>query len=173
MTRSYCLTVDVKSDHIENGLGYMIGFRLPADNMVPSQMAEFTKWSDEIKSAVLTAGDLPFNPDPYTKKVAIAELMHTLDDINRRYNIQVGLLKDIPAVQIHSSNPYDNQISVDFTDTDGHFRITDVTLADKERARVNEHGKTAVIDTDKSRFPFEKFPPSTAPRKFSPFRPEL
>ncbi len=173
MAQSYCLTIDVKSDHIENGLGYMIGFRLPAGNMTPLEMAEFPKWSAEVRSAVLTAADLPFSSDPYTKKIAIAELMHAIDDINRRYNIQIGLLKDVPAVQIHSSNPYDNQINIDFTDLSGQFRVTEVSLADKERARVNEHGRTGVIDTDKTRFPFEKSPPNQAPRKLSPFRPGI
>lgn len=170
MTKSYCLTVDVKSDHIANGLGYMIGFRLPADNMEPSQMAEFPRWSEEVRRAVLEAGDLPFNPDPYTKKLAIADLMQALDDINRKYNIQIGFVKDVPAVQIHSSNPYDNQIDIDFSGTSGKFRVTETSLADRERARVVEHGRTGIVDADKGRFPFEKSPPSAAPRKIAPFR---
>lgn len=171
MSKSYCLTIDVKSAHIENGLGYMIGFSLPAGNLEPAQMAEFDIWSEEVKAAVLKAGDLPFNPDPYTKKLAIAELMHSLNDINRRYNIQIGFARDVPAVQIHSANPYDSQIDIDYTDREGHFRVVETRLADKERSRVHEHGKTAIVDSAKSRFPFDKTPPSAAPKH--PFRPRF
>lgn len=165
MAKSYCLTVEVKSAQIENGLGYLIGFQLPNDDVTPDQLSEFSSWCDRVKDAVLQCGDEPFSPDAYTRKVAIAELMHALDDINRNFNIQIGNSGVVPAVQIHSTNPFDNKITIDFTPEQGNFRVTERGIADLERARVNEHGKMRIVDGNHQDFPFDDAAAPTAPPK--------
>lgn len=156
MTRSFCLTVEVKSAQIENGLGYMVAFRLPKGVDNPDESAEFKAWAAAVQEAVLRAGDLPFNHDPYTKKVAISELMHELAEINKAFGICIGGTEGMPAVQIHSTNPFDNEIDIDLTDADGAFRVTERTLHDRQRAQVVDHGRTGVLSGNRKDFPFEK-----------------
>lgn len=165
--KSYCLTVQVQSEHIENGLGYMIAFQLQDDRLNPDQDPEFAVWSERIRQAVLRTGDQPFDPDTYTRKVAIAELMHELDAINRSSGIQIVSGGLIPAVRIRSTNPYDKKINIDFTSDEGTFCVTEYGLEDQARSRVREHGKTGVVAAGTERFPFEQDPPSRRP-PFSP-----
>lgn len=167
MTKPYCLTIEVKSEHIENGLGYLVAFSLPQGNFSPDQMPEFGPWSERVRSAVLRAGDQPFNPDPYTRKVAIAQLMHTLQDINKEFGIQIGNTGTAPAVQIHSTNPFDNKIHVDFTGEEGEFHVEEYGLNDGPRPTVKEHGKTRIIEGGGNDFPFDKVS-AVKPHSFRP-----
>ncbi len=159
MAKSYCLTIEVKSDHIENGLGYMVAFRLPPGIHSPAEAKDFSNWSEEVRKAVLTAGDLPFHADNYTRKLALAELMHDLDTLNKKYDIQIGFIDHTPALQIRSTNPFDKEISADFEDEAGHFTVTETSLADRQQAKVEKHGKMAVVEGLKTKdFPFKKAP---------------
>jgi hypothetical protein len=162
MAKTYCLTVEVKSETIENGIGYMIGFSLPDESLLPIQMPDYPEWCDEVKAAVLRAGDQVFDPDPYTKKLAIAELMNELSQINDHYGIRIGGQADVPAVQIQSTNPFDNQIEVEFSGRDGQFKVIEHSLRDLERSKVDEHGKTGLVEGTRRHFPFTK---SVPPRK--------
>lgn len=165
MAKSYCLTVEVKSETIENGLGYMIGFSLPDDRLQPAQIADFTEWSERVKTAVLRAGDQVFDPDPYTRKLALAELMNELNHLNERYTLRIGGTGDVPAVQIQSTNPYDKQIEIEFTGNDGEFTVTERSLQDLQRAKVDENGKTGLLEGTTRHFPFTKAVPAAIPRK--------
>ncbi len=171
MAKAYCLTVQIKSAHIENGLGYMIAFRLPPGAGTPDNHPEFALWADEVRESVLRAADLPFSADPYTKKLAISQLMHDLDDLNAKYDIRIGGLAGMPAVQIHSTNPYDNEIDIDFTDTEGSFSVLEKSLHDHARNRVSDHGKTGLIEGNSKHFPFEKETRPAPPRPPQGFRP--
>lgn len=165
MSNSFCLTVDIESTHIGTGLSYKVEFQLPTQGLFPAQIAEFPQWAEEVRDAVLSAGDLPFSPDSYTRKLAIAELMHALDDINNRYDIQIGQEKDIPAVQIQSGNPHSRKIDINFSGNDGLFHVTETCLAEKDRAPAREHGKTGIIDNGNARMPFK---PPHKPQAFRP-----
>lgn len=173
MKKPYCLTVDVKSPHIENGLGYMISFVLPANNHAPEMMAEFPLWHEAVRDAVLAAGDAPFSDDPYTRKLALANLMHTLDDLNKIHSIRIGGVDGAPAVQIRSSNPYDPRIDLDFIGEDGRFRVTESTLDDAARAKVQGHGTTRLIEGPLREYPFEKTKPASKQKAAAAFRPRL
>lgn len=168
MAKSYCLTVEVKSETIQNGLGYMIGFSLPDDRLQPVQIGDFPEWSERVKTAVLRAGDQVFDPDPYTRKLALAELMNELTQLNDRYSIRIGGMGDIPAVQIQSTNPYDKQIEIEFTGSDGEFAVVERSLQDLQRAKVDENGKTGLVEGTPRHFPFTKAVPAAIPRKPSP-----
>jgi hypothetical protein len=168
MAKSYCLTIEVKSETIENGLGYMIGFSLPDERLQPAQAAGFEDWSERVKAAVLRAGDQVFDPDPYTRKLALAELMNELTQLNDSYSIRIGGLGDVPAVQIQSTNPYDKQIEVEFTGSDGEFAVTERSLQDLQRARVEENGRTGLLEGAPRHFPFTKAVPAAIPRKPAP-----
>lgn len=168
--KSYCLTVQVKSASIENGLGYMIAFSLPEGRDSPDLCPAFSAWSEEVKSAVLKAGDGVFSAETYDKKHHIAQLMQDLDDINKKYDIRIGGVAGVPAVQVHSTNPFDNQIEIDFTGDEGHFTVVEKGLADLQRSCVSEHGKTKVIEGGRKHFPFESggFGPPKSPRSRPP-----
>jgi hypothetical protein len=164
MAKAYCLTVEVKSETIENGLGYMIAFSLPDDRLQPAQLADFSEWSEKVKAAVLRTGDKVFDPDPYTKKLAIAELMNTFSELNEGYSIQIGGPAGEPTVQIQSTNPYDNQIDIAFTGSDGQFQVSEHGLHDLKRSKVDENGRTSLVEGTPHHFPFTKTVPM-APRK--------
>lgn len=159
MAKSYCLTVEVKSETIENGLGYMIAFSLPDDRLQPGELHDFSAWCDEVKAAVLRAGDQVFDPDPYTKKLAIAALMNDFADLNEQFSIRIGGPPGEPTVQIQSTNPYDNQIDIAFTGSDGEFRVSEHGLHDLQRSKVDENGKTGLVEGTPHHFPFTKTPP--------------
>lgn len=129
MTKAYYLTIEVKSEHLESGLGYMVAFSLPDGVASPIDMPEFERWQAEVRKAVLTAGDQCLHDDSYIKKLALAALMQDLAELNKRYDIQIGFMPDAPAVQIFSTNPYDNTIEIDFIDHEGQHKIneTDIT----------------------------------------------
>jgi len=168
MAKLYCLTVEVESKAIKNGLGYMIAFTLPDDGKTPMQTKEFVDWADKVREAVLRAGDQVYDPDPYTKKLAIAELMNDLSELNNSHGIQIVGGKDLPAVQIQSTNPYDSRIEIDFTGKDGHFNVVEKSLADLERRAIAAHGHTDVVDGSRRHFPFTQKPPVPPARKTKP-----
>lgn len=168
MAKSFCLTVEVKSETIENGLGYMIAFSLPDEKLQPVQMADFPEWSERVKKAVLRAGDQVFDPDPYTRKLAVAELMNELTHLNDTYAIRIGGQIDVPAVQIQSTNPYDKQIEIEFTGSDGEFAVTERSWQDLQRAKVDENGKTGLVEGTRRHFPFTKAAPAALPRRPGP-----
>ncbi|TAL34844.1 MAG: hypothetical protein EPN97_08260 [Alphaproteobacteria bacterium] len=173
MAKSYCLTVEVKSEAIENGLGYMIAFSLPDDRLQPDQVPDFTAWSDQVKTAVLRAGDQVYDPDPYTKKLAIAELMNELAQLNERYDIRIGGQAGIPAVQIQSTNPFDNQIDIEFSGKDGEFHVSEHGLHDLQRSKVDENGKTGFVEGTPHHFPFTKTLPAVTKKPPQPRPPGL
>ena len=171
MTKSYCLTVEVGSDSIKNGLGYMITFSLPDDTVAPQATPGFTQWSDKVRDAVLRAGDDVFSPDSYTKKLAIAELMYELSVLNGESGINIVSSVRVPAVQIQSTNPYDPRIEVNFTNTDGDFHVTEKSLSDLERRKITGHGATGVQEAGRGHFPFAQQPPVMMPPKSSGAQP--
>jgi hypothetical protein len=168
MAKSFCLTVEVKSETIENGLGYMIAFSLPDDKLQPAQMGDFPAWSERVKTAVLRAGDQVFDPDPYTRKLALAELMNELTHLNDTYSIRIGGHSDVPAVQIQSTNPYDKEIEIEFTGSDGEFSVTERSWQDLQRSKVEENGKTGLVEGTRRHFPFTKVAPAGLPRRPGP-----
>ncbi|MBL8712188.1 MAG: hypothetical protein JNM12_04765 [Alphaproteobacteria bacterium] len=164
MTKTYCLTIEVESKSMTNGLGYMVAFTLPGDDENVLKQKGFANWADKVRDTVLRAGDAVYDPDPYTKKLAIAELMNELKSLNETSPIQIEGAGDIPAVQIQSANPYDNRIEINFTDKDGHYSVAEKGLADLERRAVTAHGHTGVIDGTRRHFPFTtQQPPALAP----------
>lgn len=171
MAKAYCLTIQVKSAHIENGLGYMVAFRLPPGSENPDEHPDFKAWAEEVREAVLGTGDSPFSADPYTKKLALTQLMHDLAELNAKYSIRIDGLDGMPAVQIHSTNPYDSEIDLDFTGVDGHFSIVEKNIHGHMLNRVSDHGKTGVIEGNSKHFPFEKESRPAAPRPPQGFRP--
>ncbi|HYD17167.1 MAG TPA: hypothetical protein VEF76_01645 [Patescibacteria group bacterium] len=160
MTKTYCLTIEVESKTITNGLGYMVAFNLPDDDEKILRQKGFQAWADQVKDAVLSAGDAVYDCDPYTKKLAIAELMNELADLNAASPIQIAGDAEVPAVQIQSSNPYDNRIEIDFTDADGHYSVIEKGLADLERRTITAHGATGLVDGTRRHFPFTQQPPA-------------
>ncbi len=165
MTKSYCLTVEVGSDSIKNGLGYMITFSLPDEKVSPQATPGFNAWSDKVRDAVLRAGDQVFDPDPYTKKVAVAELMYELSVLSGESGITIATGSRVPAVQIQSTNPYDPRIEVSFTNADGDFHVTEKSLSDLERRKISGHGATGVQEAGRGHFPFVQQPPVILPPK--------
>jgi len=165
MTKTYCLTIEVGSDTIANGLGYMVAFSLPSDNIAPADHPQFSEWASQVRDAVLRAGDQVFSSDPYTKKVAIAELMNELADLNNDYDLQVKGSAAVPDVQIQSTNPYDPRIDISFTSGDGDFTVTERGLADLARRKISGHGQTGLVEGSKSHFPFSQQQPALPPRK--------
>ncbi|MDE1151512.1 MAG: hypothetical protein PW788_03150 [Micavibrio sp.] len=164
MTKSYCLTVEVGSETIENGLGYLVAFTLADDSKTPDQTPGFARWADQVRDAVLRAGDQVFDPDPYTKKLAIAELMNDLAALNGKSAVKVGGIKGVPAVQIQSTNPYDPRIEADFTSADGQFNVVEKTLSDLARRKISGHGQTGIAEGARAHFPFVQ-QPAIVPRK--------
>lgn len=168
MTKSYCLTVEVESKAIRNGLGYMVAFSLPGDGLEPAQMAEYPEWVAKVKNAVIHAGDQVYSPDPYTKKLAIAELMNELACLNEQYAIKIAGTADLPAVQIQSTNPYDSRLEIDFSGKDGEFTVVEKTLSDLERRTITAHGLTGLVDGARRHFPFSQSPPVIPPKPRPP-----
>lgn len=164
MAKDYCLTVEVKSSHIAGGVGFMVAFTLPSGYAAPADHPEFETWRDGVRAAVMRTGDQVFHHDAYTRKLAIANLMHELADLNRGFDLQVGGTPGTPAVQIHSTNPFDSQIEADFTGEDGAFRVIEKNPAHVPSATVAHNGKTGLIEAGRKNFPFDK-PPAEAPRK--------
>ncbi len=168
MTKSYCLTVEVGSDSIKNGLGYMVTFSVPDEKVSPQATPGFTQWSDQVRDAVLRAGDQVFDPDTYTKKVAIAELMYELSVLSGTSGIIIASDGRVPAVQIQSTNPYDPRIEINFTSTDGDFHVSEKSLSDLERRKITGHGATGVQEAGRGHFPFVQQPPVIVPPKNIP-----
>ncbi len=165
MTKTYCLTIEVASKSMTNGLGYMVAFTLPGDDENVLSQKGFNTWADKVKDAVLRAGDAVYDPDPYTKKLAIAELMNDLSALNASSPIQIEGAGEVPAVQIQSANPYDNRIEINFTGNDGHYSVAEKGLADLERRTVTAHGHTGVVDGSRRHFPFTTQPPALSPSR--------
>ncbi|MBI1214904.1 MAG: hypothetical protein GC185_03680 [Alphaproteobacteria bacterium] len=175
MTTRYCLTVEVESEAIENGLGYMIGFTLPAGAQTPQQAAGFDDWRRDVTHAVLRAGDKLFDADPYAAKLAVAELMNELAALNACHAIQIGGGDGLPAVQVRSSNYYDPRIDIDFTGKDGHFTVRKRTKAHYGPApdlKITAHGHTGCIPAARD-FPFtqESVPEKPAPKRHARKKP--
>jgi len=164
MTKSYCLTVEVGSETIENGLGYLVAFTLADPSKTPDQTPGFAQWANDVRDAVLRAGDQVFDPDPYSKKLAIAELMNDLAELNKKSSVKIGGIAGVPAVQIQSTNPYDARIEVDFTAADGQFNVVEKSLADLARRKISGHGQTGLTDGTRAHFPFVQ-QPAIVPRK--------
>lgn len=165
MTTAHCLTVEVQSAPTDagdaapySGVGYMITFALPA-NMHgdgPAEHPSFFAWSQAVRKAVMAAGDLPFHPDSYTRKLALANLMHDLADINRHFPLRIGGEGATPAVQIYSTDPAACQFELDFTDEDGDFTVIERNPAHGPSAAVHEQGRVGLIPPGRKTFPFDK-----------------
>lgn len=125
MANIYCLSVAVASDFVENGLECKVAFCLPPGSNSPSDMPEFLAWQEDVKTAILNMGDQCLHPDAYTKKLALAELMHDLAAINKCYGIQIIGTPQIPTVQIISTNPFDNMIEIRFSGFDGAYKVAE------------------------------------------------
>lgn len=167
MTTAHCLTVEVQNSHPTldgvlpvsgSGLGYMVTFTLPAnmDGEDPAAHPSFDAWAAAVRAAVLAAGDLPFHHDSYTRKVALANLMHDLADINRAFPLRIGHQDGTPAVQIHATDPLACQIELDFSDEDGDFTIVERNPAHGPSAVVPEQGRMGLIPAGRKVFPFDK-----------------
>lgn len=154
MTKTYCLAIDVKSPHIESGLGYMLTFHAKDAKAHPEQTEGFDAWAAAVRSAVEEAGDQPFNPDPYTRKVAIAELMYEIEKINSAYPFVIGGNATRPAVEVQSSNPRDNRIVIDFTGEDGQFDVAEKKSRQSIPGRICGEARTMVLEGKTATFPF-------------------
>jgi hypothetical protein len=174
MPTAHCLTIEVKSDTAAGpgGAGYMVAFTLPA-NMTdadPQAHPSFEAWSAAVRAAVIAAGDMPFHADTYTRKVAMATLMHDLAELNRRFPLRIGGIEGVPAVQIHSTDPLARQIEIDFTDEDGDFSLTERNPQLAPNAEVREQGRLGLMPAARKAFPFDKpdvpkKPAAKAPRR--------
>lgn len=167
MSTAHCLTVEVKGQTNPNtGVGYMIAFSLPANmaNSNPADHPSFARWSDEVRKIIIATGDLPFHPDGYTRKMALANLMHDLAELNRSFPLRIGAAKGgVPAVQIHATDPLARQIELDFTDEDGAFSVVERNPQICPTAEVREQGRIGLMAAARKAFPFDK-PSSDAPR---------
>lgn len=166
MSTAHCLTVEVKGQtNAATGVGYMIAFSLPANlrHSDPASHPSFTAWSVAVRDIIMATGDLPFHTDPYTRKTALANLMHDLAELNRRYPLRIGVdTGGVPAVQIHSTNPLDRQIELDFTGEDGTFSVIERNPQVTTTAEVREQGRIGLMAAARKVFPFDK-PPADAP----------
>lgn len=170
MSTAHCLTVEVKGQtNPQTGVGYMIAFSLPA-NMADSDPAShpsFVRWSEEVRKIIIATGDLPFHPDGYTRKTALANLMHDLAELNRQFPLRIGTAaNDVPAVQIHSTDPMARQIELDFTDEDGAFSVVERNPQICPTAEVREQGRIGLMTAARKAFPFDK-PDAQAPKRKS------
>ncbi len=167
MSTAHCLTVEVKGQsNPDTGVGYMIAFSLPANmrGTDPAQHPSFAAWSAAVRDLIMATGDLPFHPDTYTRKTALADLMHDLAELNRRYPLRIGVdTGDVPAVQIHSTDPLARQIELNFTDEDGAFSVVERNPQICPTAEVREQGRIGLMAAARKAFPFDK-PSSDAPR---------
>ncbi len=160
MPTAHCLTVEVQGHTTpQTGVGYMIAFSLPANmqDAAPDEHPCFDDWSKAVRDVVLAVGDLPFHPDAYTRKTALANLMHELADINRRYPLRITASHDgVPAVQIHSTDPAARQIELDFNDDDGDFSVVERHPQICPTAEVREQGRIGLTAAARKAFPFDK-----------------
>lgn len=166
VVKSYCLTVEVESAHIKGGIGYMIAFSLPDDDASPSRFPELAAWKEDVKKIVLRTGDMCFYPDAYTKKLAIAGMVDDLLSLNRKYSIKISSTPQAPAVQIHSTNPFDPVIEIDFDGSGAGHRTCEKDFSDLHRPTVSRHGKTSLTAATRKYFPFRKneaAPPAKTP----------
>jgi hypothetical protein len=177
MPTQYCLTIDVKSKAIEDGLGYMVAFTLQDDGLKPADVRDYANWQEDVKNAVLRTGDQVFASDPYTRKLAIAHLMNELAALNGAYGLHIGGDKNIPAVQVQSSNPFDPRIDIDFTDEDGHFAVREHSppphgSAPAPAGQITAHGHVSLTAPTRD-FPFapKPVPPAAGGGKPKTFRP--
>lgn len=165
MSTAHCLTVEVKGHSApDTGVGYMITFSLPA-NMRTSDPAShplFAAWSAAVRDAVLASADLPFHGDGFTRKMALASLMHDLAELNRAYPLRIGGVDGVPAVQIHSTDPLARQIELDFRDEDGDFSVIERNPQVSPTAEVREQGRIGLMAAARKAFPFDK-PAATPP----------
>lgn len=160
MSTAHCLTVEVKGQTNPNtGAGYMIAFSLPANlrGSDPAVHPCFAAWSTAVRDLIVATSDLPFHPDAYTRKTALANLMHDLAELNRRFPLRIGISTgDVPAVQIHSTNPLARQIELNFTDEDGAFSIVERNPQTTPTAEVREQGRIGLMAAARKAFPFDK-----------------
>lgn len=155
MAKTYCLAIEVKSEHIEGGLGYLIAFQNTQNNpQPPEQSPDFGAWSQKMRDVVRDAGDAPFNPDPYTRKVAIAELMYEIEKANAAFSFKIEGNAAIPAVQVQSTNPHDKRIWINFADEDGQIEVVEKKSLQLVPCKISEDGKISVIDGKTRAFPF-------------------
>ncbi|HRI76471.1 MAG: hypothetical protein H3C49_00420 [Alphaproteobacteria bacterium] len=154
MAKTYCLAIDVKSPHIDGGLGYMLTFHAKDSKTSPEKTEGFDAWADAVRTAVRDAGDQPFNPDPYTRKVAIAELMYEIEKINSAHPFVIEGTATRPAVEVQSSNPHDKRIVVNFTGEDGQFDVVEKRSRQYIPGRIGEDGRVTVLDSKETTFPF-------------------
>jgi hypothetical protein len=153
MAKTYCLAIDVKSPHIDGGLGYLLTFRSEKAG-TPEQAEDFEAWTDAVRRAVLDAGDQPFNPDPYTRKVAIAELMYEIEKLNSAYPFKIEGTATRAAVEIQSSHPQDKRILVNFLGDDGQIDVVEKKSPQYLQGRIGENGRVTVLDAKTTAFPF-------------------
>lgn len=169
MATTYCLAIDVKSPHIDGGLGYLLTFSADAKHS-PEDTPGFEDWSRAVRRAVMEAGDQPFNPDPYTRKVAVAELMYEIEKINSAHPFKIGGNGARAAVEIQSSHPHDKSIQINFTGEEGQIEVVEKQSPQHMIGRINENGRVTVMDSKTTAFPFApaassgREPPS-APRR--------
>lgn len=173
MANTYCLAIEAKSPHIEGGLGYLLSFRTSGE-LPPEKTPGFSAWAQAVRTAVLDAGDQPFNPDPYTRKVAIAELMYEIEKINSLHGFKIEGSAQRPAVEVQSSNPHDKRIQANFLGEDGRFDVVEKPSLLGLPGRIQEDGKTSVLDADTAAFPFTPaIDDIKAPRRHLGFGPHL
>ena len=153
MAKTYCLAIEVASAHIDNGLGYLVSFEAK-DDTPPASHPDFKAWSTQLKNAVIRAGDQPFNPDPYTRKVAVAELMYEIEKLNSAYGFTIGTHGTTPAVHVQSTNPHDKRIHINFSDEDGQLDVVEKKSLLQDPARIAENGKVTVLNGHTRSFPF-------------------
>ncbi|MFN7115102.1 MAG: hypothetical protein ACK4PK_12175 [Alphaproteobacteria bacterium] len=154
MAKTYCLAIDVKSPHIDGGLGYMLTFRTADGSSNPEQAEGFGAWANAVRTAVLDAGDQPFNPDPYTRKVAIAELMYEIEKINSAHPFKIESTATRAAVEIQSSHPDDKSIRISFLGNDGQIDVAEKKSPQFMQGRGGENGRITVLDSTTTAFPF-------------------
>lgn len=155
MAKTYCLAIDVKSRHIDGGLGYMLTFHAKDSKTSPENTEGFDAWAAAVRTAVLDAGDQPFNPDPYTRKVAIAELMYEIEKINSASPFVIEGTPTRPAVEVQSSNPHDKRIVINFTGEDGQFEVVEKRSRQYIPGRIGEDGRVTVLDGKEAVYPFQ------------------
>lgn len=172
MAKTYSLAIEVESAHIDHGLGYLISFEL-AGSKHPENHPDFADWSAQLKDAVIRANDQPFNPDPYTRKVAVAELMYDIEKLNSRYDFKIDAHGTAPAVTVQSSNPHDKRICINFGDEDGQLDVKAKKPLVGIPGRITENGKTTVITGTVNHFPFTPVRTcATPPPKAKPQHPQ-
>jgi hypothetical protein len=126
-----------------------------------------------LKDAVIRAGDQPFNPDPYTRKVAIAELMYEIEKLNSAYDFKIDAHGVAPAVSVQSSNPHDKRVCINFSDEDGQLDVTSKKPLITIPGRITQNGKITVQEGTERHFPFTPMRTcATPPPKAKPQHPQ-